>query len=59
MSLFGSRDNMRKPYFTFQSAGVTFKIRSRSLKSKQHLTPSNQCIYASLVDIQKMVQKIV
>ena len=42
--LFGSRDNMRKPYFgknlTFQSTGVTLKIRSRSPKSNKLLTAS-------------------
>ena len=37
--LFSSKENIRKPYFgknlTFQCAGVTFKRRSRSPKSKQ------------------------
>ena len=37
---------------TFQSAGVTFKMRSRSLKSKQ-LFP---CSYVSLVKFQQLVQ---
>ena len=43
--MFGSRDNVQKPYFgrnlTFQSSGVTLKIRSTSPKSSQLLPPPN------------------
>ena len=54
--------NRRKPYFgqnlTFQSAGMTLKIRSRSPKSKQLILHSQQCIYKSFVKIHPLVQKI-
>ena len=43
-SIFGSRENVRKAYFgrnlTFQSTGVTMKIRPRSPTSNQLLTSS-------------------
>ena len=37
---------------------VAFKIRSRTPKSNQIFPPSQQCIYASLVKIYPLVQKI-
>ena len=37
---------------------VTLKIRSRSPKSSQSLPSSQQCMYASLVKIHQLVQKI-
>ena len=43
---------------TFQSAGVTLKIRPRSPKSNQYFPLCQQCIYASLVKIHPLVQKI-
>ena len=44
-------------FLTFQSAGVTLKIRPRSPKNQ--LFPfSKQWIYASLVKIRQLVQKI-
>ena len=60
--MFNSRDIIQTPYFgqnlTFQSAPVTLKIRSRSPKSNQPFPSSQQCIYASLVKIHRLVQKI-
>ena len=60
--MFSSRDIIQKPYFgqnlTFQSAPVTLKIRSRSPKSNQPFLSSQQCFYASLVKIHRLVQKI-
>ena len=38
---------------------MTLKIKSRSPKSKQIITPSQHCIYASLVKICPLVQKII
>ena len=43
---------------TLQSAGVTLKIRSRSSISNQQLLFSQQCIYASLIKLHQLVQKI-
>ena len=43
---------------TFQSANVTLEIRSRSPKSNQQFPFSKQCIYASLIKIYRLVQKI-
>ena len=43
---------------TFQSAGVTLKIRSRSPESNQQTLFSQQCIYASLIKVHGLVQKI-
>ena len=37
---------------------VTLKMRSRSPKSNQHFLPSQLCIYASLVKIHPVAQKI-
>ena len=45
-------------FWTFQSVAVTLKIRSRSSKSNQHFPSSQHCIYASLVKIHPLVQKI-
>ena len=45
-------------FWTFQSAPVTKKIRSRSQKSNQFFPSSQQCIYPSLVKIHQLVQKI-
>ena len=45
-------------FWTFQSAHVTLKIRSRSPKSSKLFSFSQKCIYASLVKIHKLVQKI-
>ena len=61
---FLSRYNMRARYsgqnWTFQRAGVTLKIRSRSPKSYMYqlFTTSQQCIYASLIKIHPLVKKI-
>ena len=49
---------MLKPYDTFHSAGMTLKIRSRSPKPNQLFLPSQQCIYASLVKMHLLAQKI-
>ena len=53
---------MRKRNFgqnlIFFSAAVALKIRSRSPKFNQLFSPSKQCIYASLVKIHPLVQKI-
>ena len=43
---------------TFQSAGVILKIRSRSPKSNHQFLFSQQCIYASLIKIYQLAQKI-
>ena len=54
-----SKDNAQKPYFGhFQSAAVTLKIWSRSPNFNQLFPFSQQCIYASLVKIHPLVQKI-
>ena len=49
---------METIYWTFQSAAVTLKIRSRSPKLNQLFLSSQQCIYAKLVKIHPLVQKI-
>ena len=49
---------METIFQTFQSVAVTWKIRSRSRKSKQLVRPSQQCIYSSRVKIHETVQKI-
>ena len=54
----GSEDNAQKLFWTFQSAGVTLKIRSRSPKSNLLFPSSQQCVYASLVEIHPLAQKI-
>ena len=43
---------------TLKKVAVTLKIKSRSPKSNQLFTPSQHCIYASLVKICPLVQKI-
>ena len=43
---------------TCQSAGVTLKIKARSLKSNQRFPFPQQCINASLIKIHQLVQKI-
>ena len=43
---------------TLKKVAVTLKIKSRSPKSNQLFTPSHHCIYASLVKICPLVQKI-
>ena len=57
-----SRSPKFKPYFgrklTFQSTGVTLKIRSRSANLINSKPPLNN-IYASLVKIEQLVWKIV
>ena len=59
---FSSNDSKWKHKFgqnlKFRSAGVTLKIRSRSSKSNQLFTPSQPCIYVSLVKICSLVQKL-
>ena len=55
-----SEDYTRKPYFGhFKVPHVTLKIRSILPKSNQLFPSSQQCIYASLVKIHRLVQKIV
>ena len=46
------------PNLTFLRATVTFKIRSGSLKSNKLFLPFQKSIYASLVKIHRLVQKI-
>ena len=48
---------METLFWTFQSASVTLKIRSRSPKSDLLFPFPQQCIYASLVKIHLLVQK--
>ena len=43
---------------TVKKVAVTLKIKSRSPKSNPLFTPSQHCIYASLVKICPLVQKI-
>ena len=45
-------------FWIFQSGTVILKIRSMSLNFDQLLPSSRQCIYASLVKIHPLVQKI-
>ena len=45
-------------FWTFQSVIVNLKKRSTSPKPNQLLTPSKQCIYASLVKIHPLAQRI-
>ena len=52
------RQYMNPLFWTFHSAGFFLKIRSRSPKSNQLFPFSKQCIYASLVKIHQVVQKI-
>ena len=47
-----------RQFWTFQSAPVTLKIKSSPPKSNQSFPLSQQCIYASLVKIHELVQKI-
>ena len=57
----GSGDRVRKRlFFTvfILYRLVTLKIRSRLPKSNQLFSPSQQCIYASLLKIHVLVQKI-
>ena len=42
----------------FQSADVTLKVKSRSQKSNQLFPFSQQCIFASLIKIHLLFQKI-
>ena len=49
---------METLFWTFQSAPLTFKIRSRSPKSNKLFPSSQQCIYATLVKFHKLIQKI-
>ena len=55
-----SEDNAWKPYskWTFQSDAVTLKIRSRSPSFDHLFLSSHQCIYASLVKLHPLDQKI-
>ena len=55
----GSEDKSTEMKFdTLKKVTVTLKIKSRSPKSNQLFTPSQHCIYASLVKICPLVQKI-
>ena len=54
----GSEEADFTGFFTFQSASVTLKIRSRSPKSNQLLSSSQQFIFVSLVKIHPLVQKL-
>ena len=49
---------MQTIFWTFRSAHVSLKLRSRSPKSNQLFPSSQQCIYASFVKIHQPVQKI-
>ena len=55
--LFG-RYRVGKPNLISFHELVTLKMRPRSLKSNQLFPPSQSCIYASLVKIHPLVQKI-
>ena len=52
------RYRVRKPNLISFHGLVTLKMRSRSPKSNQLFPPSQPCIYASLVKIHPLVQKI-
>ena len=45
------------PFWTFQNASVTLKIRSRSSKSYQLFPFSQQCIYRSLVKVHQWFRR--
>ena len=49
---------METLFWTFQSVGVTLKIKSRSQQSNQLFSSSLQCINARFVKIHLLVQKI-
>ena len=59
---FGSRYRVQTSFclskFDIQSAGVTFKMRSRSQKSNHFFPMPQWSFYASLVKIQQLVQDI-
>ena len=61
-SILRFKNIIQKPYFgqnlTFQSAGVTLKIRPRLLISNQFFPPSQKINYTSLVKIGVPVQKL-
>ena len=54
----GSEDNAWQPYVGHLKCHVTLKIRQRSPNSNKLFSSSQQCIYASLVKIHPLVQKI-
>ena len=52
------RYHVGKPHLISFHELVTLKMRSRSANSKQFFSPSQPCIYESLVKIHPLIQKI-